>query len=390
MIEQAKLRTEEFQKRLANANIDVAIITDESSIAYLAGFWGYLSVEFGRPTFLIVRPDARPIVITPLMESEMVSAMTWVENIMTWEDSGPNRWENVLSKALGLNSDQSKQQKIAVESAALPPIVRNWFDEALPDNRLINVSPLLGDMRMIKSIEEIDVMRQAGSIAGAMMQAASDSLAEGAPEYESALAVINAGTRKAAGFLTDKGWEAFISPMIYNLQIMQSGKDTSMVHRRASVKALERGDPVYFCFCNMAQFKQYKLGFDRMFFVKEVSDEAAKVQQVAIDAQQAAIAAIRPGVTAESIAEAANAVYDKHGYETGYRTGRSIGMAYLETPELKMGDKTLLKAGMTFAVDGGISVDGELGGRIGDSIVVTDSGSEYLTNFSREILISDR
>ena len=83
MLEQAKIRTSEFQQRLANANIDIAVITDESSIAYLAGFWGYLSIEFGRPTFLIVRPDADPIVITPLMESEMVSAMTWVDNIMT-------------------------------------------------------------------------------------------------------------------------------------------------------------------------------------------------------------------------------------------------------------------------------------------------------------------
>ena len=82
------------------------------------------------------------------------------------------------------------------------------------------------------------------------------------------------------------------------------------------------------------------------------------MQQAAIDAQQAAIAAMRPGVTAESVAEAANEVYRERGYETGYRTGRSIGMAYLESPELKQGDKTVLQPGMTFAVDGGISVDG--------------------------------
>ena len=131
----------------------------------------------------------------------------------------------------------------------LPALVRNWFDDQLPGTpRYEDVSALLGDMRMIKSPEEIEVMKQAGEIAGAMMGAAEGALAEGAAEYEAALAVIDAGTRRAADFLTAKGWEAFISPMIHNLQIMQSGRDTSMVHRRASVKTLEAGDPVYFCF----------------------------------------------------------------------------------------------------------------------------------------------
>lgn len=385
MLEQARERTVEFQARLKDAGIDTAILTDESSIGYLGGFWGYLSVEFGRPTFLIIRPGEAPKVITPLMESEMAAAMTWIDDVISWEDAGENRWENVLARVLGDNPG-----RIGIEAAALPAIVRNWFDDTRSGASLHDVAGLLGEMRMIKSAEEIEVMGQAGEIAGAMMAAAEKSLAEGAPEYESALAVINAGTRKAAGFLTDRGWEAFISPMIHNLQVMQSGRDTSMVHRRASVKRLEKGDPVYFCFCNMAQFKLYKLGFDRMFFVGEVSDEAARVQQAAIDAQQAAIAAIKPGVTAESVADAANEIYDARGYAPGYRTGRSIGMSYLEAPELKMGDKTILRPGMTFAVDGGISVDGEYGGRIGDSVVVTKTGCDYLTDYPRKILIADR
>lgn len=382
MLEHAKRRTAEFQKRMADAGVDLALLTDESSIAYLAGFWGYLSVEFGRPTFLVLRPVGDPVVITPLMESEMVGAMTWVDDVRTWEDFGSNGWPGVLRDAIGTAGPE-----IWVERAALPAIVRNFLDEDYPEAALRDIGPLLGALRMIKGPEEIEIMRQAGKIAGAMMAAAQDSLSEGRPEYESALAVINAGTRAAAGFLTDKGWEAFVSPLIHNLQIMQSGRDTSMVHRRTSVRRYRRGDPVYFCFCNMAEFKHYRLGFDRMFFIGEVSEEAARVQEAAIAAQQAAIAAIRPGVAAEEVAFAANTVYRAQGYETGYRTGRSIGVAYLEAPELKAGDKTLLAPGMTFAVDGGISLDGSCGGRIGDSVVVTEDGCDYLTDYPRKILV---
>jgi Xaa-Pro aminopeptidase len=383
MLQEARRRTTYLQKTMAACGIETAVFTDQASIAYLAGFWGYLGVEFGRPTFLVAKADATPAIVTPLMESEMVEAMTWVENIHKWEDFGSNSWANVLSVILG-----SSPSTLWIEKPSIPAIVRNFFDEVYPNTALHDIAPVLGKMRMIKSDFEINIMRQAGKIAGAMMAAAEGSLAEGAPEYESALAVMNAGTRAAAGFLTNSGWDRFVSPMIHNLQVLQSGTDTSMVHRRASVKPYAKGDPVYFCFCNMAEFKQYKLGFDRMFYVGEVNDQAAQVQQAAIDAQQAAIAAIRPGIKAQDIARAANAVYNARGYETGYRTGRSIGVSYLEAPELKEGDTTILQPGMTFAVDGGISIDGSYGGRIGDSIVITKTGCDYLTDYPRRILVT--
>ena len=384
MLEEAQTRTGRLQSRLRELNISHAIFTSESSIAYLAGFWGYLGIEFGRPTLLVVPADDAPIVITPLMESEMVAEMTWVEDIRTWEDFGQRSWSRALSEALPENPDT-----LWIEQNEIPAIVRNFLDERYRAVAVKDIGPVLGAQRMIKSPLEISIMRQAGEVAGAMMAAAHGSLRTGAQEYESALAVIDAGTRAAAGFLTATGWERFVSPMIHNLQILQSGKDASMVHRRASVKAYERFDPVYFCFCNMAQFKQYKLGFDRMFHIADITEQAARVQQAAIDAQQAAIAEIRPGIEAQQVAAAANAVYADRGYETGYRTGRAIGVAYLEAPELKAGDTTILQPGMTFAVDGGISIDGETAGRIGDSIVVTESGCEYLTDYPRELMITE-
>ena len=384
MLEEAKKRTLALQEKMKSQGIEHAIFTDESSIAYLAGFWGYLGIEFGRPSMIVVKAQDAPIVITPLMESEMVREMTWVEDVRVWEDIGDRTWGAALAEALG-----GKPAEIWVEKNTIPAIVRNHLDENYAGVPIKDISPVLGAQRMIKSPFEIEVMKEAGAIAGAMMAAAHGSLRVGAQEYESALAVIEAGSRKAASFLTDKGWDRFVSPMIHNLQILQSGKDTSMVHRRASVRAFELADPVYFCFCNMAQFKQYKLGFDRMFHVGEVKDDAARVQEAAIAAQQAAIAAIKPGVMAQEVAAAANAVYDERGYATGYRTGRSIGVAYLEAPELKQGDTTLLQPGMTFAVDGGISIDGVTAGRIGDSIVVTETGCEYLTSYPRELLVTE-
>ncbi len=384
MLQLTKQRTVELQSRLRDAGVDMAILTDQDSIAYFGGFWGYLGVEFGRPTFMLVPADGECSVITPLMESEMVAAMTWVEKICPWQDAGAERWENVLRRAL---PGELSGSAIGWEALKTSPLVSACIDDLVGVGNMREISGIIGAMRMIKSPEEIGIMHQAGQVAVAMVEAGKQALGEGVPEYEVALAVLGGGTRKAASFLTDRGWEAFVSPTVHNLQVLQSGRDTSMVHRRSNVRELQKGDPIYFCFCGMVNFKQYKLGFDREFFIGEVSDEQSRVYETTIEAQLAALSEVRPGVLAEDVHNAANEVYRSAGFSPGYRTGRAIGCSFLEEPEIKQGDKTPLQAGMTFAIDGGITIEGEFGGRVGDSIVVTDEGFEYFTPYPKDLCV---
>ncbi len=378
-----KKRMTEFQTRIADENIDHAIIHDPDNIYYLAGFWGYLGMDFGRPTILVIPATGEPTLITPGLEAEMAADMTWIEDIREWTDGIGGEWQALLDDVI----DGSTRSRAGAEPLKTHPSILSYLKHKFSGSTITDISKILSEMRMIKCPEEIDVMRQAGQVAVAMCQAAKQTIAEGVPEYEISLAAIAAGTRKAAEFLGSRKSDRLYSPMIHNLQIFQSGPDLAMVHRRPTLRRINQGDPVYMCFCPFTLFKQIKLGFDREYFVGSVSDEHARIYEIALKAQAAALETIRPGVSAQEVHFASLEVYQSEGFGICYRTGRGVGYSYLERPEFKDGDQTVLQAGMTFAVDGGITIEGEFGARVGDSIVVTEDGFEYLTPYPKQLQI---
>ena len=179
MQEQMRENTRKLQSGLRGNGIDYAVLTDEDSIAYFAGAWGYLGMEFGRPTMMLVPPEGDCTVITPLMESAMVAEMTWIEDVRPWED-GDREWDAVLADALGAD----RKSTLGMETMKLHPRLSGFFDETYPSAQRADISDIIGDIRMIKSASEIEIMRQAGQVAIAMVAAGKAALGEGVPEYE--------------------------------------------------------------------------------------------------------------------------------------------------------------------------------------------------------------
>ena len=71
---------------------------------------------------------------------------------------------------------------------------------------------------------------------------------------------------------------------------------TPATYLQRPLRRIEKGDPVYLCFCGIANFNNYKLGFDREFFIGSVTDEQARIYEVAIAAQQAALPIVNRSV----------------------------------------------------------------------------------------------
>ena len=375
-----KERTSEFQARMSKANIDAMLLMDPDSIYYFTAFWGDLGVEFGRPSIVIIPRNEEPIIITSSIEGEMCKRMSWISKIHLYHDSVGREWIDPLETIL----EKYKNSKIAVIPNKVPSLVLNYFHKTNWINKFKNGENILSLQRMIKSSEEIKHLRQAGQVATAMTDAARSVIAEGVSEYEIAIAAQAGGTRKAAEIIESEDVNSLMSPVIHNLQSIQSGPHTSMGHLHPTVRRLKKGDPIFLCFCANCHFKQLKIGYDRQYFVEEMSDEHARLYEIAVEAQQASIKEMKPGVTAEQVNAASDEVYKSHDMGFCYRTGRAVGYSSLEKPELKKGDKTILSPGMAFAVDGGITIPDKFGARIGDTILITQNGTECVTEYPRD------
>ena len=372
-------RMQHLRNRLAENGIDVALITDDDNVYYLTGYYDYLHMEFGRPTILAVPRDGDSLLITPTIDLNAARDLARVDRIADWNDGMGNEWRRELPDIV------RNAGCIGVEPDQMPPVVRAFLGELVDSEKLASVTDILAELRMIKSAEELQLARHAGQVGNAMMAAGRMAIADGVPEYEVAIATSEAGTRKAAELLAAHYDDADMSPNTHFLQIMASGDTITKTHHRASTRVMRRGEPVFLCFCGMTNFHRFKLGFDRTFWIGEVADKSqAAVYEVAVASQKAALDALRPGVTAESVHAAYAEVIEGAGYEYPFRCGRATGFSFLESPQLVTGDRTVLQPGMVLVVDGSVSVE-TFRAQVGDSFIVTESGWEPVTDHPKTL-----
>ena len=342
-----------LKQKMKESDIDLAVITDDDSLYYFTGYYNFLHMDFFRPTILLVPKDDDSTLITPLLDVLLVEKDCPVENIVTWNDGIGEEWREVLPKFIKEN------KKIACEKFKINATVSNYLSDLMNGKAMENITPAISSIRMIKTDEELKIARHAGEVGLAMMEAGKKALGHNVPEYEVALATSQAGTRKAAEILNSEYNNENMSPNIHFLQVMASGKDLPKTHHRASTKLIQRGDPVFLCFCGSTNFHRFKLGFDRIFWVEEIKDDSQiKAFEVAVKSQQAAISVLGPGVTAEEVHAAYAETIQSEGYPyPTFRCGRATGFSMLEEPQLVVGNKTVLQPGMVFAVDGGASTE---------------------------------
>lgn len=372
-------RMTEFRRRLGEAGLSLALVTDDDSVYYLTGYYDYLAMDFGRPTILAVPASGPSVLITPSMELHMAEAAARVDRIAPWSDGMGTEWRQELPGLL------DGEGQVGIEPATMPPVVRAAV-EALAPGRLGDAAPILAGMRMIKSPEELRLARHAGEVAMAMMAAGRAAIGDGVAEYEVALATSQAGTTKAAELLRAHYDDCAMSPMTHFLQIMASGPEIAKPHHRASTRVMRRGEAVFLCFCGMTNFHRFKLGFDRTFWIGEVADPTqAEVYEVTVASQAAALKVLAPGVTAEAVhAEYARVIQDA-GYAYPFRCGRAVGFSFLEAPQIVTGDATVLQPGMVLAVDGSVTAGPEFRAQVGDSFIVTADGWEQITHHPKSL-----
>jgi Xaa-Pro aminopeptidase len=352
----------------AAAGLAGLVITPGYDLRYLVGS---RADTFERLTALVIPAAGEPTVVVPRLELASLKESAVVElglPVRDWVD-GEDPYQLV---AAALRGDDASPVATAVTDS-MPAL------HLLPLAETLGAVPVLATdvlrtLRMIKDAAEIDALRKAGSAIDRVHARVPEYLLPGRTEAEVAAdindAIVAEGHTEAA----------FI--------IVGSGPHGADPHHGYSDRELRAGDVVVVDIGGPYD-PGYNSDSTRTYSIGEPKAEVAQQYSVLQRAQQAAVAAVRPGVTAEQVDAAARDVLAEAGLAEYFvhRTGHGIGLSVHEEPYIVAGNDLPLTAGMAFSVEPGIYFPGNWGARIEDIVIVTDDGAESVNHRPHELIV---
>jgi Xaa-Pro aminopeptidase len=340
------------------------LVTPGPDLVWLTGYRPTAITE--RLTVLLLTPDQEPTLLVPTLERPDAESAVGVQGmgVVDWADAtDPLRALEPLMDAEGTYgiSDSAWALHLLALQQRLPASSYRSLTEALPM------------MRAVKGADELSRLAAAGAAADATYGEILKVRFEGRRETEVAADL--------AGLLRQFGHEQV------DFTVVGSGPNGANPHHEAGDRVIQQGDAVVLDFGGL----MFGYGSDttRTVCVGEPTEEIGEVHHVVRRAQEAGVAAVRPGVTCQDIDRAARAVIRDAGYGDAFihRTGHGIGVTTHEPPYMVEGEEQPLVPGMCFSVEPGIYLAGRFGVRIEDIVTVTEDGGRRLNSTDHTLAI---
>ena len=350
-----KKRRSRAMRLAAEAGADSLLVTHGPDVRWLSGFTGSsgaMAIRGGRAALFTdgrytaqaktEAPDMR--VFIKEKRSPMSLAMEW----LAARGSAQCAFDARTTTVSGLQAMRK----------ALPKGLGRGFFVATED--------LVSGLREIKSAEEIKQMRKAAALGCTLFEGVLPHMVAGTTEIGVALELEYAARQAGAEAMSFE-------------TIVASGKRSALPHGRATGQKLPRRGFVTLDFGVV--WNGYCSDMTRTVHLGKASARARDVYDSVLEAQEAAVAAVGPGVACGAVDEAARTVLERArlGKWFSHSTGHGVGLEIHEGPRLAAGVKQVLKPGMVVTVEPGVYLPDELGVRIEDMVLVTETGSEVLT-----------
>lgn len=350
----------------AQAGIDAVLVSPGPDLRYLTG---YDAIPLERLTCLVLTASS-PRIVVPALEVPAALASPIADmgiDVVSWEET-----QDPFALTASL---LPTARTVAVDDQMWASKVLALRD-AMPSAHQIAAGKVIQGLRMRKSAAEVAALIGAGKAIDDVHAQVADFLRPGRTEREVGADIADAII--AAGHAT------------VDFVIVASGPNGASPHHELSDRIIEAGDTVVVDIGGRMP-DGYCSDSTRMYAVGEPSPQALAEFEVLRLAQAAAVEAVRPGVTCESI----DAVARNYLTEAGlgeyfiHRTGHGIGLQTHEEPYIIAGNTRLLEPGMAFSIEPGVYRAGSHGARIEDIVVCTRDGYVNCNNRPHKLIVVD-